>query len=220
MNRTALPLALCSVLTLVACDADDGYAVEAAGFREDADRFRQSYIADSIVAQDKGEPSLLFDGTKYLGVRIWQNPCDLQAWQELVCEYKPDLIIETGTAQGGLALLFAHTLDRVHPTGRVHTIEFDPKVDDNIADAHKIDVFDEYVTVHKGDSADPKWCEQLAPLAEGKRVIVTLDSDHSSVHVTKELALYAELVPPGGYLVVQDTVADARTTSTDSPVGM
>ena len=41
--------------------------------------------------------------------------------------------------------------------------------------------------------------------AEGKRTLVILDSDHSQRHVEAELAVYAQLVPVGGYLIVEDS---------------
>ena len=41
--------------------------------------------------------------------------------------------------------------------------------------------------------------------ADGKRVLVILDSDHSQAHVEAELAEYASLVPVGCYLIVEDS---------------
>jgi len=39
--------------------------------------------------------------------------------------------------------------------------------------------------------------------------MVILDSDHSEEHVRRELELYAPLVTPGSYCLVQDGVIDA-----------
>ena len=36
-------------------------------------------------------------------------------------------------------------------------------------------------------------------------MLVILDSDHSQAHVEAELAVYAPLVPVGGYLIVEDS---------------
>ena len=36
-------------------------------------------------------------------------------------------------------------------------------------------------------------------------MLVILDSDHSQAHVEAELAVYASLVPVGGYLIVEDS---------------
>ncbi|GAJ21358.1 unnamed protein product, partial [marine sediment metagenome] len=41
----------------------------------------------------------------WLGVPVIQAPQDLQAWQEIIWEVKPDLVIETGIAMGG-SLIF------------------------------------------------------------------------------------------------------------------
>jgi cephalosporin hydroxylase len=38
-----------------------------------------------------------------------------------------------------------------------------------------------------------------------ERVWVILDSDHSAAHVRAELEAYADVVTPGGYLIVEDT---------------
>jgi cephalosporin hydroxylase len=39
----------------------------------------------------------------------------------------------------------------------------------------------------------------------GESVMVILDSDHSKKHVLDELRIYAPMVTPGHYLIVEDT---------------
>ena len=41
--------------------------------------------------------------------------------------------------------------------------------------------------------------------ADGRPILVILDSDHSQAHVEAELAAYAPLVPVGCYLIVEDS---------------
>jgi cephalosporin hydroxylase len=54
-------------------------------------------------------------------------------------------------------------------------------------------------------STDPAVVAEVRARAAGKRTLVVLDSDHSQAHVEAELAAYADLVPVGCYLVVEDS---------------
>ena len=56
-----------------------------------------------------------------------------------------------------------------------------------------------------GSSTDPDIVAEVHRRAEGRRVMVLLDSLHSKEHVAAELKAYAPLVPVGSYVVVQDT---------------
>lgn len=60
----------------------------------------------------------------------------------------------------------------------------------------------------EGSSTDEKIVEEIRLMAEGKKVIVCLDSDHSHDHVLRELKLYAPLVNVGSYCVVFDTIVE------------
>ncbi len=48
---------------------------------------------------------------RWMGRPIIQYPQDIVAVQELIWDVKPDLIIETGVAHGGSAVLFASLLE-------------------------------------------------------------------------------------------------------------
>ena len=140
-----------------------------------------------------------------MGIPIQKWPCDLQTYQEVIWETKPDTIIETGTLFGGSALYFAHLLDAIG-NGRVVTIDIE-----NIQDW-------EYpkhprITYLLGKSStDSSVLERVKSLASGKTMVV-LDSDHSKAHVLKELQLYAPLVTSGNYLVVEDTNINGHPVS-------
>ncbi|MBW2295396.1 MAG: hypothetical protein JRG94_24275 [Deltaproteobacteria bacterium] len=60
-----------------------------------------------------------------------------------------------------------------------------------------------------GSSTSPEIVAEVKRRVKGKRVLIILDSLHTKEHVAGELAAYAELVPVGGYLIVQDTMVGA-----------
>ena len=60
---------------------------------------------------------------KWLGLPIIQLPQDILAMQEVICEVRPDLIIETGIAHGGSLIFYASILKLLGIAGRVVGIE-------------------------------------------------------------------------------------------------
>jgi len=138
----------------------------------------------------------------FLGVRTQQSPTDAWIVQEIISEVKPDLMIETGTFKGGSAILWATILEQVNPEGRVLTIDI---ADQRTPRAKSLPISIRRVDFLLGSSADPAVVAEVRRRAEGKRVLVLLDSLHTAAHVAKELAAYAPLVPVGSYVIVQDT---------------
>jgi cephalosporin hydroxylase len=155
-------------------------------------RFRQLWAKKNPVRK-----STLF------GISTLQNPMDAWVVQELISEVKPDLIIEAGTFHGGSAILWAMIQREVSPEGRVITIDIEDKREP-AAIAHPI--AKQRVDFLLGSSTAPEIVAEVQRRAEGKRVLVLLDSLHTADHVYDELKAYAHLVPVGGYVVVQDTV--------------
>lgn len=60
--------------------------------------------------------------TRWLGTPIQKCPTDLWIYQEIIFELRPDVVIETGTADGGSALFFASLFDLIGK-GRIITID-------------------------------------------------------------------------------------------------
>ncbi|HMV69776.1 MAG TPA: CmcI family methyltransferase, partial [Myxococcota bacterium] len=136
--------------------------------------------------------------TTWMGWPVVKCPTDLWAYQELIVATRPDVIIETGSWVGGSALFFAHMLDLVGH-GRVISV-----------DVQRVDGRPEHprITWVLGDSADPATVARVHDLAAGGAALVVLDASHRAAHVLAELRGYADLVPPGGCLVVEDTAFD------------
>jgi cephalosporin hydroxylase len=97
---------------------------------------------------------------------------------------------------GGSALYLAHQLD--HSGGRVISID----IDNPERPKHP------RITWLHANSADRETAELVRGQVSGK-VMVILDSDHTTPHVCKELEYLAPLVTPGQYLVVEDTILNS-----------
>jgi len=125
-----------------------------------------------------------------------KTEADLDRYKRIIDSAHPDLLIETGTLYGRSALWFAE--QGLH----VITVDIDPKV---FISTWK--EWDYRVDPLAGSSVDPVIVGEVRALAAGyERVMVVLDSNHSADHVAKELAVYADMVTPGQYLVVEDTL--------------
>jgi cephalosporin hydroxylase len=169
----------------------------------------------SIPEEKQNEMMKMFhelDVWKYVwfhGVQIEKNPLDLWMMQQIFWEQKPECVVETGTAFGGSALYWAHVLrDQGLEKSRVFTID----IEGNIKKASADPLWKNYVTFYKGSSTDPAIVQQIAGQVQGKRTIVTLDSDHSMQHVLREIKLYGQMVTSGSYLIVEDTHMDGVPT--------
>src|SRR5437870_1497233 len=82
-------------------------------FAEEADRvgdyvvpLSARVVLDAISERTNGALTV-----KWLGTPIWQFPLDAWVLQEVIGELRPDLIIETGTYEGGSAYYFASLCD-------------------------------------------------------------------------------------------------------------
>lgn len=134
--------------------------------------------------------------TSWMGFKLQKLPLDLWVYQEIIWDTKPDLIVETGTMHGGSALYMASICD-IFGRGEVVSIDLEKR--------KPMPQHDRITFLAGRSSTDPEVVNEVRAMAEGKRVMVILDSDHSELHVTDELAVYADLVSSGCHLIVEDT---------------
>jgi cephalosporin hydroxylase len=121
----------------------------------------------------------------------------LWIYQEIIHELRPDVIVETGTFNGGSALYMASLFDLLGG-GRVITVDLDPQP--NLPTHPRINY------VRGLSSTSPEAVSKVkAMIGDDALVMVILDSDHSRDHVLDELRIYGQLVTPGQYLIVEDT---------------
>ena len=142
----------------------------------------------------------------WMGVPIIQYPQDMVIMQELICQIKPDLIIETGVAHGGSLVYYSSIMELIGK-GRIIGIDIDIRDHNrNVIENHQM-----YprISLIEGSSVDERTVAKVKDLIlpSDKNIIVCLDSMHTHDHVLSELNLYSEFVTPGSYLVVFDTTA-------------
>lgn len=136
----------------------------------------------------------------YAGVTCLQHPFDAWITEEIIWETRPDVIVECGSFFGGSALRWASHLELAGIDGTVVAID----INDNMAAARKVPVWDRRVRFLRGSTVDPVIVDQVARITSDRRTMVILDSDHKQPHVAAELDAYASMVTPGCYLIVQD----------------
>ena len=169
---------------------------------------------------------------EWLGRPIIQLPTDVMMMQDLVSRIRPTLIVETGIAHGGSAVLHASLLKLVHdgagvPAGRPHVVAVDIEIRPHNRAALDRHPLRSMMTLVEGSSTDPSVVDRIRSLVRpDDRVLVVLDSNHLRDHVLAELEAYAPLVSPGSVVVVMDGVmrelaplpAADPTWRTDNPL--
>ncbi len=153
-----------------------------------------------------------YEGT-WLGIPIIQLPEDILMMQELIFKLRPDVIVETGTAHGGTAVLYASMLELLGK-GSVVSIDVEIRKYNRLAiQAHPMS---KRISLIDGTSLDSSVVNDVrGRIDPGDSVLVSLDSNHTQAHVRQELELYSALVTPGSYVVVFDTVLETLRNAPD-----
>lgn len=159
---------------------------------------------------------------QWLGRPIIQYPQDIHAMQEIIWATRPDVIVETGIAHGGSLILSASMLAMLDycdaqangtplmpgvSNRRVIGVDIDIRAHNRQAiEAHPMN---HLITMIEGSSIAPDIVQQVRDLVgDAKRVLVSLDSNHTHDHVLAELEAYAPMTTVGSYCVVFDTLIE------------
>ncbi|MEK6299782.1 MAG: CmcI family methyltransferase [Acidobacteriota bacterium] len=140
----------------------------------------------------------------WMGRPIIQLPEDMVRIQEVIYKVKPDVIIETGVANGG-SLVYYASLFSAMGKGRVIGIDIEIRPHNHRAiEAHELFPL---ITLIEGSSIAPDVVRQVKALVKPEEsVMVVLDSCHTKEHVLDELEAYHSLVTPGSYIVATDGI--------------
>jgi cephalosporin hydroxylase len=169
-----------------------------------------SSLVDQFHRLYYGRREQTWGNTFWLGHHVLKCPLDLWAYQEILHEVQPELIIETGTYRGGSALFLASMCDLLRK-GKVVTID---------SARQKGRPRNRRITYLTGSSTSDKILRQVRRRARGKSaVLVILDSGHGKDHVLAELHAYAPFVTPGSYLAVEDTNLNGHPVESDHGPG-
>lgn len=140
----------------------------------------------------------------WMGVPVQQLPQDLFALQQVIWEQRPSYVVETGLYDGGSAVFYASMLELIGGKG---VVSVELNVRQEARRTIGVHPLGHLITVIEGDSSDPATVARVREvIGDERNVLVGLDSGHSREHVRKELDVYSELVPEGGWLIVFDGI--------------
>lgn len=128
------------------------------------------------------------------GIPVMKYPSDMNLYEEVIYEQKPELIVEIGTKYGGSALHLQDHMDLFGTGGQVVTIDIEDQAESK----------DPRIAYLVGSSRNKEIIAKVHKMAEGKRTMLIVDGDHGRRSVKWDLHNYHSVVSPGQYLVVED----------------
>jgi cephalosporin hydroxylase len=186
-------------------DAEE-YATARAEWRADlaADEGLRSQAVELQVSADRHRFTYQWE---WGGVPIIRLPDDVMVLQELMWHYRPQKVVETGVARGGSVVLDASLmrLSGLEPAvlGIDHMIY--PHTQVALA-SHPLADGVELLEADATSTTAVEAAERFIGMAE--RAMLILDSNHTHSHVLAELRGLAPLIPPGGFVLVADTLVE------------
>lgn len=137
------------------------------------------------------------DFQEFAGVFMRKLPSDALAILKLLRICRPEVVVETGAAHGGSALMITSLAPHI---GLRQIVSVDTQ--EVPRPSHPL------IRFLTGSSVDDAIVAEIRGLVAGRACSLILDSDHNAPHVARELELLGGLVTPGQSLIVEDTHVD------------
>jgi cephalosporin hydroxylase len=140
----------------------------------------------------------IMTATTYFGVQTLKCPLDFWVYQEILFDTKPDVIVEIGIHRGGSTLALAHLCDRLGKGAVVGCDRSLRNVAPVVRDHPRISLVE--------GAACASFDEVTRRIPRGGEVLVIEDSSHTYENTLAVLRLYASLIKPGGYFIIEDGI--------------
>lgn len=145
----------------------------------------------------------------YRGVRMRKFPEDLRVIEELLWELRIDTVLEVGLGMGGSALWIRDRLQTLAHAGRIKSplvIAVDRSLADGRANLERVDPgYSLTIKLVESDIRSPGISAEVRNhIPQDARVLVIDDSAHRHDTSLASLEKFADLVPIGGFLLVED----------------
>lgn len=143
--------------------------------------------------------------TKFLDETSLNNPFDLMVFSEIIFKYKPDFIIELGTAWCGTTLFLSSILNVINKGTVIGVDIYIPK--ELKLRLKKYKTLNSRIKLLKGESSSKKVISSIKKIIKKKsKILLIIDSKHDEKTVYEELLIYEQLMAKGSYLVCCDTI--------------
>lgn len=130
----------------------------------------------------------------YKGIKAIRCPFDYVIYQMIICELRPDLVIEIGTNIGGGALYIADLLD-ANGKGVLHTIDIVEQVHPKVKEHQRIKFFTE------------GWVNYNLELTKSYETILIIeDASHLYKDSIGILNKFHDIVSKDSYFIVEDGI--------------
>ena len=149
----------------------------------------------------------------YLGVPLFKLPEDLRTYEHLLDESRANVVVEIGSGTGASALWFRDrllTLERYGRVSDIRVVSVDIEADEARRQVAGVDpAFADTIVFVEGDVCDPKVAAEVRRhLPARARPMVVEDSAHRFETTMAALRHFSDLVPLGGFFVVEDGHVD------------
>ena len=155
------------------------------------------------IESDKYNYSYFFS---WQGETILQTPEDIITLQEIISNYKPEVIIEVGVAWGG-TMLFYDSISKQNNIKKI--IGIDIYIPNELKKRIVKKAKNNNIYLYEEDSTNIKFFEKLkAKIKNNKGILIHLDSNHTKNHVLKELNIFSKLCKKNDIIIVGDTIIE------------